>query len=202
MSALLRKSYPWILLAPVVVLLLIPGAERFEGSNIFEAFWNWAWDRHHNMLSWAVRSVMLLPFIYFSFRRNWKGVVVAIILIATNFFWFPMPAQPDPQAIEFLEAEMAFVNSPWTLEKVLLTLSIPVSLFLLGFALWKRSLLAGLLILDAIFVTKAITSVNMDESGWALVPFLVIGLVLFNAVILLGVRWIHNRHTPVQSKAA
>ncbi len=193
MSEALRKYYPYLLLVPVVILILIPGAERFEGSNLIEAFGNWAWSRHHNMLSWAARSFMILPFIYFAYRRSWHGVVVSVILIATNFFWFPMPEHVDPQALEFLDAERQWMMSAWDLGKVILVLSVPISLTLLGMAFWKRSLLMGLLLIDAIFVLKAVYSVALGESGWALVPFLVVGCAVFNVVVLYVVRLVRNR---------
>lgn len=193
MFAQLRKFYPWILLAPVVIFLLIPGAEQFRGNNIIEAFGNWAWDRHHNTLSWAVRSLMILPFIYFAYKRSWQGLVVSVIAIITNYFWFPMPEHVDPGVVEFLKSEREWMNRAWDLSKIVLTLSSPVALSLLAYAFWKRSLLAGLLIIDGIMVIKSVYSVDLDESGWTLIPFLVMGIVVFNVVILYAARVLRNR---------
>jgi hypothetical protein len=53
----------------------------------------------------------------------------------------------------------------------------------------------GLLIIDAIFMIKSIFSVDLDESGWALIPFLVIALVLLNLVIFATVGFVRN-HRP------
>jgi hypothetical protein len=195
MFATLRKFYPWILLTPILIFILIPGAEQFRGNNIVEAFGNWAWDRHHNMLSWMVRPLMILPFIYFSYRRSWSGIVVSLIAIITNFFWFPMPAQVDPSATEFLNVEREYMESAWNLTKVLLTLSVPVGLAAMSYTFWKRSLLMGLLIIDGIFLLKSVFSVELDASGWALIPFLIIALAVFNVVILLAVRFVRN-HRP------
>ena len=33
----------------------------------------WAWERHHNVLSWSVRPLLLLPFCWFAYRRNLLG---------------------------------------------------------------------------------------------------------------------------------
>ncbi|MBC7810767.1 MAG: hypothetical protein H7175_06460 [Burkholderiales bacterium] len=201
-----RRRYwnPWLLLVPVIILILIPGAERFQGSNLVEGFGNWAWDRHHNMLSWAVRPLLIMPFLYFAYCRNWQGVMVALVLIATNFFWFPMPANPDSSALEFLSAERQWIESSWDISKVLLVSSIPAGLFLLGLAFWKRSLLIGLLLIDGIFVLKSVYSVELDKSGWALIPFLIVALVIFNAVVLYIVRLIRNRlqNHPASTMAA
>jgi hypothetical protein len=187
---------PWLLLVPVFILLLIPGAERFQGSNSVEAFGNWAWDRHHNMLSWAIRPLLILPFILFAYRHNWNGVAVALVLIATNFFWFPMPANPDPSALEFLNAERQWIESPWDLNKALLVASVPLGLFVLGLAFWKQSLMVGLLLINAIFVLKSVYSVELDESGWSLIPFLGVALVIFNAVVLYVVYLVRRRRDP------
>jgi hypothetical protein len=200
MFATLRKFYPWILLLPILVFILIPGAEQFRGSNVIEAFGNWAWDRHHNMLSWMVRPLMILPLIYFSYRRSWQGIVVSLIAIITNFFWFPMPAQVDPSATEFLNVEREYMASNWDLMKVLLTLSIPVGIAAMSYTFWKRSLLMGLLIIDAIFILKSVFSVELDESGWALIPFLVIALGIFNLAIFFAVRFVRN-HRPGHAAA-
>jgi len=195
MFATLRKFYPLFSLTPILRFILIPGAEQFRGSNVVETFGNWAWDRHHNMLSWMVRPLMILPFIYFSYRRSWQGIVVSIIAIITNFFWFPMPAQVDPSATEFLNVEREYIESSWNLAKVLLTLSIPVALAALSYTFWKRSLLMGLLIIDGIFLLKSVFSIELDESGWALIPFLVIALAIFNLAIFAAVRFAQN-HRP------
>jgi hypothetical protein len=198
MSSSYRKAWPWLLLIPVFILILIPGAEKFEGANVVEAFANWAWGRHHNTLSWAVRSLMMLPFIYFSYRRSWHGIIVSLILIATNFFWFPMPAQPDPSTIEFLNAEKEWMMTGWDATKVLMSISGAMGLALLSAAFWKRSLLLGLLIIDGIFVLKTLFSVDLGESGWSLVPFLIMGLIVFNAVVLFAVRFARSyRQTHV-----
>jgi hypothetical protein len=201
-----RRRYwnPWLLLVPVIVLILIPGAERFQGSNIVDSFGNWAWDRHHNMLSWAVRPLLILAFLFFTYHRKWQGVKVALVLIVTSFFWFPMPPNPDPSALEFLNAERQWIESPWDMGKILLVASVPVGLFLLGLAFWKRSLLTGLLLIHGIFVLKSIYSVKLDKSGWALIPFLIVALVIFNATVLYIVHLIRNRlhNQPVSTVAA
>lgn len=188
-----RRAWPWLLLIPMFILLLIPGAEKFEGANIFEAFWNWAWDRHHNALSWAVRSLMMLPFIYFSYQRNGHGIAVSLIAIATNFFWFPMPTELDPGVVEFLASEREWMMAGWDAGKVLLTLGGIVGLVALSYTFWQRSLWAGLLIVDAIFIVKAVGSLGIDQSGWSLIPFLVVAIIVFNIAILAAVRYLRTR---------
>ncbi len=57
-------------------------------------FLSWAWARHHNVLSWYIRPMFILPFIYFAYKRNWKGLVVTVIALFTSMFWFPTSNQP------------------------------------------------------------------------------------------------------------
>jgi len=36
-------------------------------------FVGWAWERHHNPLSWWIRPLFLIPFAFFAYRRSWVG---------------------------------------------------------------------------------------------------------------------------------
>jgi len=113
-------------------------------------------------------------------------------------FWFPAPTNPDPRALEFLAAEKEYLTGTWDLSKILWSSLVPVSLFLLGFAFWKRSLWYGLGIINTIAVGKMIWSVAYgDESGRAVLLPALVGLIICNATIYLGMRWISKRrHSP------
>jgi hypothetical protein len=37
-------------------------------------FVGWAWERHHNVLSWYVRPLFFLPFCFFAYRRSLLGI--------------------------------------------------------------------------------------------------------------------------------
>lgn len=104
-----------------------------------EGFWEWAWQRHHNVLSWYIRPFFLIAYMWFAHRRSLLGLLLTLLALATSMFWFPAPARPEPWVQEFLAAELDYLMAPWTAGKVLLTLTVPVFLVLLASAFWNRS---------------------------------------------------------------
>src|SRR5215217_3294099 len=52
----------------VALILVAVGVVALTGRT--EEFAAWAWDRHHNVLSWYIRPLFLLPFCYFAYKRN------------------------------------------------------------------------------------------------------------------------------------
>ena len=56
----------------------------------------WAWARHHNILSWYIRPLFLLPFCFFAYRRSLLGITLTLVALATSMAWFPAPATPSP----------------------------------------------------------------------------------------------------------
>jgi hypothetical protein len=63
-------------------------------------FVSWAWERHHDPLSWWSRPLFLIPFAFFAYRRSSVGIAVTLVALATSMFWFPRPARVDPQVAE------------------------------------------------------------------------------------------------------
>lgn len=157
-------------------------------------FLAWAWARHHNILSWYIRPFFLLPFCFFAYRRSWLGIALTLVALATSMFWFPAPAQPDPQVIEFLQDELDWIVSPWTPAKWALALATPLCLGLLAAAFWRRSWVFGLVLLNTITLVKALFSIGIgQESSWSIIPVLAVGMVALNAAVVLGVRWLNRR---------
>lgn len=70
-------------------------------------FLAWAWDRHHNILSWYTRPLFLLPFCYFAYKRSLAGISLTLFALVTSMFRFPAPEQPDPVVLGFLTMEKA-----------------------------------------------------------------------------------------------
>ncbi len=153
-------------------------------------FLAWAWDRHHNVLSWYIRPLFLLPFCYFAYRRSLLGISLTLFALATSMFWFPKPEQPDPKVLEFLEMEKAHLTGAWTLSKTLLTLLVPISLAALALAFWKRSMILGVVVMDALALGKVVWSFYYGgmAGGLVIVPPALAGLVICNAVVLLVAR--------------
>jgi hypothetical protein len=153
-------------------------------------FLAWAWDRHHNVLSWYIRPLFLLPFCYFAYRRSLLGISLTLFALATSMFWFPKPEQPDPKVLEFLEMEKAHLTGAWTLSKTLLTLLVPISLAALALAFWKRSMILGVVVMDALALGKVVWSFYYGgmAGGLVIVPPALASLVICNAVVLLVAR--------------
>ena len=117
-------------------------------------FFSWAWERHHNILSWYTRPLFLIPFCYFIYKRNIWGVVLTLIALATSMFWFSKPETVSPQVEGFLKMEAEWLLGEWTLSKTLMSLLIPITFVMLGAAFWKRSLLFGLSVVVLVAVVK------------------------------------------------
>lgn len=157
----------------------------------------WAWARHHNMLSWYIRPLFLLPFVLFAYRRSLWGIVLTLVALATSMFWFPAPAEPDPRAVQFLAMEKEYLTGAWTWWKMALSLTVPLSLAALALAFWKRSLLWGLVVINAMALGKMAWSFLFGDVGGGLAvatPALV-GLVICDAAILLAAQWLRGRRT-------
>lgn len=157
-------------------------------------FLTWAWARHHNILSWYIRPLFLVPFIYFAYRRSWKGMILTVVALATSMFWFPAPAAVDPMVEQFLAAEHNYLTGAWTIQKILLTLVVPAFFILLGLAFWKRSWWWGVAVINLAALGKIVWSVaEGGQSGWAVLVPAVIGLVICNLAVYLGVKYIHSK---------
>jgi hypothetical protein len=118
-----------------------------SATDVLEAFLAWAWDRHHNVLSWYVRPLFLLPLAWFAYRRSGWGIAGTLIALATSMFWFPAPATTEPRVQEFLAFEREWLTGNWTAGKIVLTLLVPAAVAAYCLAFWRRSLGWGLVIL-------------------------------------------------------
>src|SRR5215207_7546395 len=136
----------------VALILVAVGVVALTGNT--DEFAAWAWARHHNELSWYIRPLFLLPFCYFAYKRNLWGIVLTVVALATSMFWFPVPERVDPRAAEFLAVEREYLTGDWTLTKVLLALLVPVSFAALAVAFWKRSLVWGLAVINAMVLVR------------------------------------------------
>jgi len=53
-------------------------------SSTFELLATWAWQRHHNVLSWYVRPLFLLPYCWFAYRRSVVGIAATLVTLVTS----------------------------------------------------------------------------------------------------------------------
>ena len=163
-------------------------------------FLAWAWARHHNILSWYIRPLFIIPFIYFAYKRSWKGMLATIVALTTSMFWFPAPATVDPIVAQFLEAERVFLTGEMTLQKIFLLLTVPLFFGLLAAAFWKRSWWWGVAVINLAAIGKITWAVvEGDQSGWAVLVPAVIGMVICDLAVYFGVKLIHRPAGAPQS---
>lgn len=172
--------------------MVINQKEVIARMEILDGFFQWAWERHHNILSWYIRPLFLLPFIYFSYKRSWKGIILTLVALLTSMFWFPRPDVVDPQIEQFLEMEQQYLFGDWPFSKMLLSALVPITMFALAYAFWKHSWKYGIIFINLIAVLKIMWSIvyGEDSSGWSLVPPAVLGLVVCNVVLFGTYQWL------------
>ena len=157
-------------------------------------FFNWAFDRHHNTLSWYIRPLFLIPFCYYSFRRNWAGISITIFCLFTSMFWFPRPDVVDNSVMEFLQFEKDYLLGKWDALKILIALTVPISFLALGVSFWKHSVLMGLGVVILMATGKIIWSIqNAGESGQAIMLPAIIGLTICCVLIYFGFKRLNKR---------
>ncbi len=184
-----------------LVVLVVAAMAATENLDEFGA---WAWERHHNVLSWYLRPLFFLPFCYFAYKRSLSGMILTLVALATSMFWFPAPERTDPQVLEFLAVEREYLTGDWTTTKVLLALLVPISFAALGLVFWKRSIVYGLVLMNAIVLIKLAWSFYFgDESGGlTLLPSALAGLAVCDAVILYVMRRMRKRSSPKSPQPA
>ena len=162
--------------------------------DLLNDFMTWAWLRHHNVLSWYIRPLFIIPFVYFAYRRSWKGMLITMLALATSMFWFPAPQTIDPAVAQFLDAERQFILGPITMQKAFAWLMVPLFFGLLALAFWKRSWRWGLAVINLAALGKVAWSVaEGGRAGWAVLVPALIGMLVCDLVVWAGVRYLHDR---------
>jgi hypothetical protein len=184
-----------VILSVAILALAIVAAAVSVATASMDEFVAWAWARHHNVLSWYIRPLFILPFCFFAYRRSLWGIALTLIALVTSMFWFPVPEHASPAVNEMLRAEEAYLTANWTLWKVLIALLVPVTFAALGLAFWKRSLLWGLAVVNAAILFKiGWTFLFATEAGaMSHLPGAVLGIVVCDALILYLIRRMRAR---------
>jgi hypothetical protein len=175
-----------VILSAGTLALVLLAAVVVAATGTTDEFSAWAWERHHNVLSWYIRPLFLLPFCYFAYKRSLWGIVLTILALATSMFWFPAPEHSSSAANEMLASEREYLTANWTLWKVLIALLVPLGFATLALAFWKRSLAWGLAVINAMVLFKiGWTFLFSTEAGaMSHLPAAVLGLVLCDVLIL------------------
>ena len=87
-----------------------------------EAFFQWAFERHHNPWSWYVRPLFLIPFCFFAYKHSHAGMAMTIFCLFTSMFWFSKPDVVSPSVEEFLQMEKVWIQGDWNASKMALLL--------------------------------------------------------------------------------
>ena len=69
----------WLSILFFLLTLLFIGL--LIGNVEFQA---WAFTRHQNQLSWYIRPILILPIIYFSYRKSLLGISASIFALFTS----------------------------------------------------------------------------------------------------------------------
>ena len=172
--------------AAIAALIALMAANR--------AFFDWAFARHQNQLSWYIRPLFLIPFCYFAYRRSLAGIAGTLFLLLTSMFFFPKPASVSAEVQAFLKMERDYLTGNWNAAKILTTCLVPVSLAALAAAFWKRSLYLGIAVLVLIAVAKVLWSAAFGgASGRAVLAPAAAGLAVCVALVLLAVRRLRKK---------
>jgi hypothetical protein len=103
-------------------------------------------------------------------------------------FWFPAPERADPRVEKFLAFEREWLTGEWTVGKTASALAVPLILGVLCLAFWRRSILWGLVVINAIAVTKVAWGVvDGAGSGWVMLGPALAGLAVCDAAVLYAV---------------
>ena len=152
---------------------------------MFEEFISWVWGRHHNILSWYVRPLFILPYCYFAYQRKLSYVVLTLLLLPTTLFWFPAPEVPSEKVIQYLAWEREFLLNAPLVQKMVLVILVVLFLWFLARAFWKRSMIYGLIVLNVGTGLKVLWSIFFaGETGMASLLPSVVTLLVCNAVFL------------------
>lgn len=113
-------------------------------------------------------------------------------------FWFPEPQSVNKQVEQFLAYEIEYLTGDWNVTKIMMTLLIPISLFLLGMGFWWKNLWIGLSVLIMIATGKIMWSILSEgESGNSIIIPAIIGLLICVILIYWGYKQLGERDKTI-----
>jgi hypothetical protein len=149
------------------------------------AFFDWAFQRHQNLLSWVARPLLVLPLCYAAWRRSLSGVLASILAILTSMFWFPVPDTPVEQVRGFLAMERAFLTQGWTGQTLFGAGAVLAYTVALVAAFWHHSWGLGFAVAALGALLKGAWSLLFSpDAGQAVLPFALGGVVVLGLTVL------------------
>jgi hypothetical protein len=104
-------------------------------------------------------------------------------------FWFPAPSTTDQRAAAFLAMEQQYITGSWSLSKVAMTALVPLWFVALAWAFWRRSWLAGFLVINVGALLKVIWSFYFGgASAWSIIPAVGLGALVINGLMVYAYR--------------
>ncbi len=157
-------------------------------------FFEWVFERHQSPWSWYIRPLFLIPFCYFAYRHSWAGISITIFGLLTSMFWFNRPSFVPDEVKAFLVFEKEWLYGTWTLKKILMAMTVPVSFTALGLSFWKRSLPMGLCVVILMATGKIIWSISSaGESGKSVIVPALAGLGICVGLIYYGYKRLEKK---------
>ncbi len=148
----------------------------FLSNNIF---FNWAFERHYNILSWYIRPLFIIPMVIFAFKKSFTGIFASVFALFTSMFWFPAPAASNPRVLSFLAFEMEYLKGAWTAPKIVISLAVPLFFIILIASAWKRNLKWLLSAIIGAAALKILWSIAFSgEAGMSILMPAFIGLIV------------------------
>ena len=161
-------------------------------------FLGWVWARHHNVLSWYVRPLFILPYCWFAYRRSLVGLLLTLLVLATSLFWFPAPTRPDPRVVRYLAWERDLVTGDNAVVKMSFLLLAVGFLAALAGAFWRRSWRFGLAVLNGGTMLKVAGSLALGKgAGVATLAPAAATLAICDAIVVLAVGLLRRRRVRV-----
>ncbi|WP_050183605.1 hypothetical protein [Domibacillus robiginosus] len=144
-----------------------------------DAFFNWAFERHHNILSWYIRPLFIVPIVLFAFKKSWTGIFASIFALFTSMFWFPVPATSSSDVLSFLAYEMEYLKGAWDAPKFLMSVTVPAFFIMLILAAWQKRWKRLIWIVIGAAVLKIIWSVVFSgDAGMSIITPAITGVVI------------------------
>lgn len=150
-----------------------------------DTFFKWAFDRHHNVLSWYIRPIFIIPIVYFAFKKSWTGIMAFIFCLFTSMFWFPAPDVVSDKVVGFLAFEQEYLKGSWDMSKIIVQLAVPAFFAALIYTAWHRSIKALIGVIIAAAVLKVLWSALFaGADGLSIIKPAVSGVVICIAAVI------------------